>query len=215
MAEAASVMGIPTGTMKSRLHRATAALRAAVDAADRPPRARRKAPGMTADHDVDQLLRAHFEATADRTVLDGQLDRVVAATHRRRRLPGWLASLRSTTMSTTRTLAPASIDCDRLGPAPDRRPAPARRRVGDRGRMVGSTPAPIVNGPIVFGRSIRRSTTRCFTWSGLTARASSSCSLARTSVRSTRRTDAGSPSGSGSPMRMGRTCARSRAGCPE
>lgn len=36
MAEAASVIGIPTGTMKSRLHRATAALRAAVDAADRP-----------------------------------------------------------------------------------------------------------------------------------------------------------------------------------
>jgi RNA polymerase sigma-70 factor, ECF subfamily len=36
IAEAAAVMGIPTGTMKSRQHRAIAALRATVDAADRP-----------------------------------------------------------------------------------------------------------------------------------------------------------------------------------
>ena len=36
VAEAASVMGIPIGTMKSRLHRAVSALRATIDAADRP-----------------------------------------------------------------------------------------------------------------------------------------------------------------------------------
>jgi DNA-directed RNA polymerase specialized sigma24 family protein len=35
-AEAASVLGIPAGTMKSRLHRALTALRATVDADDRP-----------------------------------------------------------------------------------------------------------------------------------------------------------------------------------
>ncbi len=34
--EAASVLGIPTGTVKSRLHRAILALRASVDADDRP-----------------------------------------------------------------------------------------------------------------------------------------------------------------------------------
>lgn len=36
IAEGASVLGIPTGTMKSRVHRALGALRATVDADDRP-----------------------------------------------------------------------------------------------------------------------------------------------------------------------------------
>ena len=36
IAEGASVLGIPTGTMKSRVHRALAALRATVDADERP-----------------------------------------------------------------------------------------------------------------------------------------------------------------------------------
>lgn len=37
MAEAADMMGLPLGTMKSRLNRATSALRAALDAQDRAP----------------------------------------------------------------------------------------------------------------------------------------------------------------------------------
>lgn len=37
LADAADVLGIPVGTMKSRLNRATAALRAALDADEREP----------------------------------------------------------------------------------------------------------------------------------------------------------------------------------
>jgi RNA polymerase sigma-70 factor (ECF subfamily) len=37
LAESAAVLGIPLGTMKSRLNRATDALRAAVEADERPP----------------------------------------------------------------------------------------------------------------------------------------------------------------------------------
>ena len=37
LADAAEVLGIPVGTMKSRLNRATAALRAALDADEREP----------------------------------------------------------------------------------------------------------------------------------------------------------------------------------
>ena len=84
VAEAASVMGIPTGTMKSRLHRArVAALRATIDAADRPLVPHRGANDMTASRDLDRALRAHFDANADPTVLDGQVEfSILTASHR-------------------------------------------------------------------------------------------------------------------------------------
>ena len=56
---------------------------------------------MTAYRDVDLFLRAHFETTADPSVLDGQIDTVLTATAGRRQQPAWLAALRSHPMSTT------------------------------------------------------------------------------------------------------------------
>jgi Tol biopolymer transport system component len=107
---------------------------------------------MTTHRDVDQLLRAHFEATADRTVMDGQLDAIVALTAGRRQQPAWLASLRSFLMSTTA----------RSFGRPMSAPAWAFLfilalliAIAAVGLTIGGwrlAPAPIVNGPIVFGR---------------------------------------------------------------
>jgi Tol biopolymer transport system component len=107
---------------------------------------------MTTQRDTDQLLRAHFEATADRTVMDGQIDAIAALTAGRRQQPAWLASLRSFQMSTTaRTLG-----------RPMSAPAWALLfilalliAIAAVGLTIGGwrlAPAPIVNGPIVFGR---------------------------------------------------------------
>jgi hypothetical protein len=64
---------------------------------------------MTVERDLDQLLRSHFQDRADGTVLDGQLDAVLheAATFRQR--PGWLAALRSPSMTTISIPVRASI----------------------------------------------------------------------------------------------------------
>ena len=107
---------------------------------------------MTAQRDVELFLRAHFEATADRTVADGQVDAILATTVGRRQQPAWLASLRSLPMSTTARA---------LG-RPMSAPAWALLlilalliAIAAVGLTVGGfrlAPAPIVNGPIVFGR---------------------------------------------------------------
>jgi hypothetical protein len=60
---------------------------------------------MNDQRDLEQELRVHFDARADRTVLDGQLEAVVARAAAVRQRPGWLAVLRSTFMTTTTTLA--------------------------------------------------------------------------------------------------------------
>jgi Tol biopolymer transport system component len=54
---------------------------------------------MNTNFDPDRQLRAHYESTADRTVRDGQLAWVLEEVRRRRQRPGWLAGMRSPTMS--------------------------------------------------------------------------------------------------------------------
>ena len=70
-----------------------------------PARTNRGAADMTAQRDLDRLLRDHFESHADRAVLDGQLDAIVDRTATLRQRPGWLAGLRSNTMSATDAIA--------------------------------------------------------------------------------------------------------------
>ena len=64
---------------------------------------------MNEQHDLEQELRVHLNTGADRTVLDGQLDAVVARTASIRQRPGWLAGLRSTFMTTTTVLARPTV----------------------------------------------------------------------------------------------------------
>lgn len=108
---------------------------------------------MNAHRDVDLFLRAHFDATADPSVADGQIDAVLTATAGARQQPTWLALLRSHPMTTTarslgRPMSPAwalliilallfTITAVGVGTGALRLPAP-----------------PPVNGPIVFGRYV-------------------------------------------------------------
>ena len=64
---------------------------------------------MNGQHDLEQELRVHLNTRADRTVLDGQLDAVVARTASTRQRPGWLAGLRSNFMTTTTVLARPTV----------------------------------------------------------------------------------------------------------
>jgi hypothetical protein len=107
---------------------------------------------MTASRDFDRALRAHFDATADRTVLDGQVEAILTSTIGRRQRPGWVVTLRSFLMSTTtrslgRTM-PASAWIVLLA-------ALVLIGVLAAGLASGAfrvAPRPIVNGPIVYGR---------------------------------------------------------------
>jgi hypothetical protein len=108
---------------------------------------------MTAHRDVDLFLRAHFDSTADPSVVDGQIDAVLTATAGTRQQPTWLAVLRSHPMTTTarslgRPMSPAwalliilalliAITGVGITTGALRLPAP-----------------PPVNGPIVFGRYV-------------------------------------------------------------
>jgi len=64
---------------------------------------------MNEQRDFEQVLRAHFEARAERTVMDGQLATILDRTVSRRQRPAWLAALRSPSMSASSIAARPAI----------------------------------------------------------------------------------------------------------
>jgi hypothetical protein len=106
---------------------------------------------MNAHRDVDLLLRSHLEATADRSVSDGQIDAVLDLTAGRRQQPAWLAALRSHPMTTTAR----SLGRPMSAPVWALVILALLIAILATGLTVGGWrpfTAPIVNGPIVFGR---------------------------------------------------------------
>ena len=107
---------------------------------------------MNAQRDVELMLRAHLEITADRTVVDGQVARILDTTAGRRQQPVWLASLRSHPMTTT------ARSFGRMHIAPGWAlflVLALLIAIVAAGLTVGGwrlTPIPVQNGPIVFGR---------------------------------------------------------------
>ena len=87
--EVAETLGVPVGTVRSRLHHAMRGLRAALDADARPTA--REACSMSTDRDTTRIVRSWLEegATAlpDR-VLDAVLDQVPATSQRRALVAG-------------------------------------------------------------------------------------------------------------------------------
>jgi hypothetical protein len=64
---------------------------------------------MNTTRDLDQLLRDHFGDRADQAVLDGQLDGILLQTADLRQRPGWLAALRSPSMTTQAIAVRAAV----------------------------------------------------------------------------------------------------------
>ena len=109
---------------------------------------------MTAYRDVDLFLRAHFETTADPSVLDGQIDTVLTATAGRRQQPAWLAALRSHPMSTTARSLGRPLSSPAWALLIILALLVAITAVGLTTGAIRLPAAPIVNGPIVFGRFV-------------------------------------------------------------
>ena len=107
---------------------------------------------MTANRDLESILRAHFETTADRTTADRQVDAIAAATAGRRQRPSWLASLRSYLMTTNIRSFGRPIAAPILGMLVIMALLIAIAAAAVLTGKVRLGPAPIVNGPIAFGR---------------------------------------------------------------
>ena len=96
--EVADSLDIPLGTAKSRLNRAIAEMRAALEADDRGGELARGALGMTNVFDTERLLAAWLEAEAPPRAPDGLRDDILTATSRIRPRPAWLAQLKGNLM---------------------------------------------------------------------------------------------------------------------
>ena len=107
---------------------------------------------MNAQRDVELFLRARFEATADTTVLDGQIESVLSATAGRRQQPAWLAALRSQSMTTTTRSFGRPLSTPAWALLIILALLVAISAVGLTTGTFRIAPAPIVNGPIVYGR---------------------------------------------------------------
>ena len=89
----AATLGVPVGTIKSRLNRSLTALRASLEADAPDPVIERGASGMSISPDLERALRATLDGLADRTVVDGQLDAILDHVGHRRQRPAWRATL--------------------------------------------------------------------------------------------------------------------------
>lgn len=107
---------------------------------------------MNAHRDVDLFLRAHFDVTADPSVVDGQIDAVLTATAGRRQQPAWLAALRSHPMSTTARSLGRPLSTPAWALLVILALLIAITAVGITTGTFRLPSPPIVNGPIAFGR---------------------------------------------------------------
>lgn len=64
---------------------------------------------MNEQRDLEQTLRAHFGARAERTILDGQLATILDQTTGLRQRPAWLAAVRSPSMTASTVAGRAAI----------------------------------------------------------------------------------------------------------
>ena len=141
--EIADTLGVPPGTVRSRLHRATGALRAALDADARSIRSECEAVGMTARDDFDRHLAAWLDDRAPMREPEPLLGQVLARTARTRRRPAWLIPERWIPMSVHHGPVTHGIAARRGGPSglvgtPHRRDRRRARSVDRRRATTGA-----------------------------------------------------------------------------
>ena len=89
--EAGEALGVPAGTVKSRLHRATAAMRAELEAdGRRDMRVMTRSAAMNERHDLDRELGTYLDGRATSQAPDGLLDAALGQIGATRQRPGWL-----------------------------------------------------------------------------------------------------------------------------